>query len=135
MPRFPSLIPAILAAATLAAPALADRVPLAQQSAISDGLIAAAIAYEIGEQCDSLEARTLRGLVFLGSLRQEAQRLGYSSREIEQYMRDRAEKARLEALAWERFAALGGQRGDPASFCAVGRAQIAGQTQIGQLLR
>lgn len=132
MTRFPALA-ALLA--ILATPSLADRVPLSQQTVISDGLIAAAIAYEIGERCDSIDARVLRGLTFLGSLRQQAQRLGYSSREIEQFMNDRSEKARLEAVAWQRFAELGGRRDESASFCAVGRAQIAAQTQIGQLLR
>ncbi|MBW7922774.1 MAG: DUF5333 domain-containing protein [Rubellimicrobium sp.] len=134
MSRFPAFLAATLVAA-LAAPALADRVPLAQQTAITDGLIATAIAYEIGERCDTIDARTLRGLAFLGSLRQQAQRMGYSAREIEQFMNDRTEKTRLEALAWQRFAELGGHRDESASFCAVGRAQMAAGSQIGQLLR
>lgn len=139
MPRisalFPVLVAATLVVPTLAEPAIAERVPLSQQTAISDGLIAAAIAYEIGERCANVSTRLVRGLSFLASLRSEARRLGYSAAEIDAYMRDRAEKTRLEAAAWERFAALGGNRADSATFCAVARSQMAAGTQIGQLLR
>lgn len=130
-------LPALLAAVVLAAPALAfaERLPLSEQPQIRDGLISVAIAYEIGEGCDSLNARMLRGIAFLGSLRTAAQRMGYTRAEISSFMDDRAEKARLEAMAWERFAELGGVRNDHASYCAVGRAQMAEGSQIGQLLR
>jgi len=130
-------LPALLAAVVLAAPALAfaERLPLSEQPQIRDGLIAAAIAYEIGERCDSLDARILRGLAFLGGLRSEAQRMGYTRDEISTFMDDRAEKQRLEAMAWQRFAELGGVRNDPASYCAVGRTQMAEDSQIGRLLR
>lgn len=135
MSNLRSFLLALGAATLAAAPAAADRVPLAQQSVITEGLIATAIAYEIGERCDSIDARILRGLTFLGSLRSEARRMGYSNAEIESFMNDRSEKTRLEAAAWQRFAELGGRRDDSASFCAVGQAQMAAGSQIGRLLR
>jgi len=118
----------------VAAPAAANP-PLAQQAEISEGLIAAAIAYEIGDKCDSLDARLLRGIAFLNGLRSRASDLGYSDAEIDAYMDDRAEKRRLEAVARQRLRDLGGVEGDWDSYCAVGRDQMAAGSQIGQLLR
>jgi hypothetical protein len=118
----------------VAAPAAANP-PLAEQAEISEGLIAAAIAYEIGDKCDSLDARLLRGIAFLNGLRSRASDLGYSDAEIDAYMDDRAEKRRLEAVARQRLRDLGGVEGDWDSYCAVGRDQMAAGSQIGQLLR
>ncbi|MCC7321024.1 MAG: DUF5333 domain-containing protein [Rubellimicrobium sp.] len=115
--------------------AASDAIPLADQTEITDGLIAAAIAWEIGEGCDSIDARMLRGAAFLAGLHQRARQMGYSDAEIRSFMDDSAQKARLEAEAWQRFAELGGVRGEPATYCAVGREQIAAGTQIGNLLR
>lgn len=133
MPRI--LSPALALVLALASPVAAERVPLGQQPEITGGLVAVAIAYEIGEQCTLLSARMFRGLGYLNSLRSRARRLGYSAAEVQQFMDDRSEKRRLEALAWDQFAALGGQRDQPESFCAVGQAQIAADTQVGRLLR
>lgn len=123
-----------LALCLVAAPAAANP-PLAEQAEISEGLIAAAIAYEIGDKCDSLDARLLRGIAFLNGLRSRASDLGYSDAEIDAYMDDRAEKRRLEAVARQRLRDLGGVEGDWDSYCAVGRDQMAAGSQIGQLLR
>jgi len=102
---------------------------------ITEGLIATGMAYELSEKCSSLNARTLRGINFLFSLRQHAQELGYSDAEIEAYTDNRAEQDRLEAIARERLAALGVREGDEASYCRVGRDQIAQGSQVGRLLR
>jgi len=118
----------------LATPALAQ-VPLKDQTEISEGLIAAAIAYEIGDKCDSINARLIRGVSFLNGLRDRAGELGYSDAEIEAYMDDRAEKRRLEAEARARLAAMGAVDGEWETYCAVGRTEIAAGSQIGRLLR
>jgi uncharacterized membrane protein len=123
-----------LALFALPVAALADIPPLGNEAAITEGLIATAIAYEIGKECDGVDARILRGLAYLNSLRDEARRLGYSNQEIDAYIDDEEAKDRIEALARERFAALGGVEGDAESYCAVGRAEIAKGSQIGQLL-
>lgn len=125
----------IAAAALCLASAANAQVPLAQQTEISEGLIAAAIAYEIGDKCDSLDARILRGIAFLNGLRDRAGELGYTDAEIEAYMDDRAEKRRLEAEARARLAAMGGVVDAWETYCAVGEAEIAAQSQIGRLLR
>lgn len=124
----------VLPLVLFSAPAVAQ-VPLAQQTEISEGLIAAAIAYEIGDKCDGIDARLLRGVAFLNGLRSRAEQLGYSDAEIEAYMDDRDEKRRLEAEARARLAGMGAVAGEWDTYCAVGRAEMAAGTQIGRLLR
>lgn len=124
----------VLGLALAATSALANP-PLRDVTRITEGLIATGMAYELSEKCSSLNARTLRGINFLFSLRQHAQELGYSDAEIEAYTDNRAEQDRLEAIARERLAALGVREGDEASYCRVGRDQIAQGSQVGRLLR
>ncbi len=120
---------AILAGATAAQSSLSE-VPR-----ITEGLIAAAIAYEIGDKCDTIDARLLRGMAFLEGLRDHARSLGYSEEAIRAYMEDRGERERLKDIARARFAAMGGVEGVPETYCAVGRAEIAAGSEIGRLLR
>jgi hypothetical protein len=109
--------------------------PLKDQTYVSEGLISTAIAYEISDKCDTIEGRFIDGLNFLYSLRDYARQLGYSEEEIEAYMDDKVEKERLIQVAWGRFADMGGVKGDYATYCAVGEAEMAAQTQVGKLLR
>lgn len=109
--------------------------PLRDVTRISEGLIAAGMAIELGDRCGSVSTRLVRGLSFLQGLKNHASNLGYSDAEIDAYINDRAEKARLEAIARGRLAELGVIKGDAASHCAVARAQMAAGTQVGQLLR
>lgn len=124
----------ILGFAVLAGTTAANQ-PLREVPRITEGLIAAGIAYEIGEECNSLDARIVQGIVFLNSLKAHAQTLGYSNDEIDAYVNDKTEKDRLEAIARGRLADLGAVEGQADTFCIVGRDQIAAGSQIGQLLR
>ena len=109
--------------------------PLREVEAVREGLIAAGIAWEIGERCDSISARLLRGIFFLQSIEKTAKDLGYSEQEIDAYTSDRAEQDALEEVARARLIAMGAVPGDAASHCAVGRSEIAAETSIGRLLR
>ncbi|NCO87047.1 MAG: DUF5333 domain-containing protein [Rhodobacterales bacterium] len=125
----------LIAGMALIAGITAARPPLAEVELVREGIITAGIAYEIGDKCGPIDARMLRGYAFLNSLKTHAQSLGYSDAEIEAYVGDRAEKRRLEAIARERLAAMGAVAGEPETYCALGRAEIAAGSQIGQLLR
>ena len=120
---------AAVAGASTARPALKD------VERITEGLIATGIAYEISNVCDSIDARTLRGINFLWSLKGHARELGYTEAEIDAFVDDKAEQARLEGIARQRLASMGAVAGRPDTYCDVGRAEIAAQTEIGQLLR
>ncbi|GGL61931.1 DUF5333 domain-containing protein [Wenxinia marina] len=125
---------AVILGVAVVAGGTAARSDLRNEPVITEGLIAAAMAYEIGDKCPSLNARITQGIAFLWSLEAEARALGYSRDEINAYVRSDAEKDRMEALAWQRFAQLGGVREDIATYCAVGEAQMAQDTQVGRLL-
>ncbi|MGZ9810572.1 DUF5333 domain-containing protein [Pseudoroseicyclus sp. H15] len=119
----------LLAGASAAKPGLGE-VP-----EITEGLINTAIAYEISEVCGDLSPRWLHGVAVLNGLQNYARELGYTKDEIDAFIDDRAEKARLEGIARERLAALGAIRGDEATHCTVGRAEIEKGSPIGALLR
>lgn len=102
---------------------------------VRDGLVTVGMAYELSERCDGLRARLFRGLGFLQSLKRHASDLGYSDEEIDDYVNDRNEKKRLEGIAHTQLSALGVVEDDEASYCDVGRAQIAANTRVGWLLR
>jgi hypothetical protein len=123
-------------ALSLAAPAsaAADIPAIGQVERITEGLIDTAIAYEIDKRCDSLDGRRMAGLAFLWSLEGHARSLGFSRAEIDAYIDNREEKARLEAIARERLRGLGAVEGEWETYCAVGRAEIAKGSQIGRLL-
>lgn len=126
--------PLVLAGATFATAAHALP-PLESVDVVRDGLITAAIAYEIGEVCPSLDVRLLRGIAFLEGLKGEARRLGYSRDEIDDFIEDKAAKARLEAEARALLQSKGAVRGDAGSHCDLGRAEMSAGSQIGRLLR
>jgi hypothetical protein len=128
------------ATVTLMSLGMMTNVASAQQSLrdvgyVTEGLIAVGIAYEISEVCGSISARTLRGLGYLNQLSNHAKGLGFTTAQIDAFRKDRAEKNRLESIARDRLASMGARRGDAASHCAVGRAEIAKESAIGYLLR
>ena len=120
---------AVLAGATAANP------EIGQIELISEGLINTAIAYEIDRVCDSIEPRTIEGINFLWSLKEHASELGYSDAEIRSFVDNEEEKARLEAIARQRLRDMGAIEGQPETYCTVGRAEMAGRTDIGRFLR
>ena len=102
---------------------------------VTEGLIAAGMAIVLDDHCSDVSVRMLRGLNFLQGLKSHLQDLGYSNAEIDAYIDNRSEKARLETIARQRLNALGVRTDDPATYCTVARGQIAQGTQVGRLLR
>ena len=125
----------ICAGATVLATTAHALPPLESVDAVRNGLITAAIAYEISEVCPGIDVRLLRGIAYLEGLKGEARRLGYSRDEIDDFIEDKAAKARLEASARAQLEAKGAVRGDANSHCQVGQAEISANSQIGRLLR
>ena len=76
----------------------------------------------------------MQGLGFLLSLQAHARSPGFSQEEVTAYIENKAEKARLEAIALDRAIAMGVVVGEPETYCAVGRNEIARGSQIGRYL-
>ncbi len=125
----------ILLAGVFGAGAASAQPPLKDLAYVRDGIIDVGMAYELSEECSDLRARLFRGIGFLQSLQSHASDLGYTDEEIDDYVNDRDEKRRLEAIARAKLADLGVIEGEEATYCAVGRAQIAAETRVGWLLR
>ncbi|WP_333715193.1 DUF5333 domain-containing protein [Yoonia sp.] len=121
--------------ASLAAGPAVAQTPLKDVAHVRDGILHVGMAYEISEKCGSISARIFRGLGFLRSLETHARELGYTQAQIDAYINDKAEKDRLEVIGRQALADMGVIEGDEATWCAVGRAQIAANTRIGWLLR
>jgi hypothetical protein len=132
-PRRPGAALALIL--TLAAAPVAAKPALSEVDKITEGLIATGIAYEISEVCADLSPRRLRGFGFLMSLRRHALDLGYSRAEVDAYIDNGAEADRLESIARTRLAEKGAVEGDPATYCRVGRREMAADSRIGRLLR
>ncbi|MCO8145467.1 DUF5333 domain-containing protein [Rhodovulum tesquicola] len=111
------------------------RPPLREHAEVNRGLTVIAIADMIRKNCDSIEPRMVRAYGFMRSLKNLASAAGYSDREIENYVSDKAEKKRIEDAARAWLVARGVRPGEAASYCPVGLAEIARNSQVGVLLR
>lgn len=117
-----------------AGPALALQ-PLSQVKSINDGLRSVMIADQIRIVCPSIEARMIAGWSFVRSLEQQARKLGYSDEQIADFVESKSERKRLEGEAAAYMRANGVKSGQPETYCALGRTEIAKGSQIGTLLR
>ena len=109
------ILPTLLAATI--ATASGAQTPLKDVTEISEGLIAAGMAIEIADNCDNISVRLIRGYSYLNGLKSRARELGYSGDEIDAYVDDKVEKARLEDIARQRLAEFG-TRLEPCEYAA-----------------
>nr|WP_323779246.1 DUF5333 domain-containing protein [Amylibacter sp.] len=108
--------------------------PLREVKQINDGLLYVGLADEIRKTCDGISGRIFKGIGRLRSIHRLALDMGYSKDEIESFVDDRAEKNRLKARGKTYLKANGASQSDPQSMCALGRKEIAKQSEIGTLL-
>lgn len=109
--------------------------PLRDVKEIDEPLYWALVAYEISEVCDGLEPRKLKAVSDGWGLIRKARALGYSDDEIRAFMRSDDEKARMRKRGEAYFDHKGVSYDDPETFCALGRAEIERNSQIGVYLR
>ncbi|MBT9382528.1 DUF5333 domain-containing protein [Pseudooceanicola sp. CBS1P-1] len=129
---------AVLAGAVaLAAPALAanPKLPLREVASLDRPMLWVGIAIEISNKCDSIDARTVKGLLFLNELKNQALAMGYTRTEIKEYITSKAEKARIRKLGESYVKSQGLDPTKTADLCTLGKQEIARGSQIGVLLR
>ena len=102
---------------------------------IYNALYLAALVNEIARRCDDLRGpgRLARTSYFLG-LYHQGRRLGFSRAQMEAFVEDKGERARMTTLVRNYIEARGARMEDSASICALGRAEMAARTDIGQRL-
>ena len=108
---------------------------MAQNAHINDELRAGFAGDILRTACPSISARMLVVMGRLYDLKSYAESQGYISGDYDAFRKDPVQKARIKAEAEAYLAKAGAKTGDAASFCAVGRAEIAKGTAVGQLLR
>lgn len=115
--------------------AAADLPPLNTVKEIDDNMLWVAIAIEVSDKCDTIDARQVKGLSFLWSLKSKASKLGYSDEEIRAYVESDAEEARIRAKGESYIRAQGFDPTTKAGLCAAGEKEIARGSIIGSFLR
>ncbi|WP_417270316.1 DUF5333 domain-containing protein [Celeribacter sp.] len=122
--------------ALLAVPLSASALPpLSSVEEIDNNMLFVAIAIEISDECPTIDARKLKGLNFLWTLKAVASEMGYSNEEIEAYVKSKDEKARIRAKGAAYARAHGVDPTTTAGLCALGEMEIAKGSVIGSLLR
>lgn len=109
--------------------------PLRESVEIENGLLVIMVGTFIVEGCDEIEVRRVRSTPYMMGLARQAMGLGFSRAEVEEFIDDPVEQARVEARADAWLAQNGAGRGDAASLCRVGRDEISAGSTIGRMLR
>ena len=111
------------------------KTPLRDVNAIDDSMLKVALALEISAQCGEINARKIKGMSFLYSLKKKANSLGYSNDEINAYRKSDTEKARIRARGEAYVKSKGLNPKSAADLCKLGHAEIKQSSVIGSLLK
>jgi len=120
--------------AVSATPALA-LVPINEEPVIRDKLLQGFIGDAIADNCPTMEARKLRALGELNSLRDYALKQGYEADVVREFVTSKEEKKKFKAEAAEWLKAKGAEPGNPDAYCRIGEEEISKESLIGYLLR
>jgi len=118
----------------VATPALA-LVPINEEPVIREKLLQGFIGDAIADNCPTMEARKLRALGELNSLRDYALKQGYEASVVREFVTSDVEKAKFKAEAAEWLKAKGAEPGNADAYCTIGEEEIAKESLIGYLLR
>lgn len=108
---------------------------MAQNAHINDELRVGFAGDMLRTTCPSISARMFVVMGRLYDLKSYAEAQGYSEADYDAFRKDPVQKARIKAEAADYLAKAGAKPGDIASYCQVGRDQIAKGTAVGRLLR
>ena len=113
----------------------AAKQPIRDVPELYEPLFYIAVANEIRKTCPDISERKMKGIAELWRLRNRANQLGYSDKEIEAFYESEEERARMAERGEAYLARFGADRHDPASLCAFGRAEIERNSAIGVYLK
>lgn len=127
------LAAALLCASTLGGAAAAPT--LREHKEINESLAMIAAADMIRLNCDSISPRMFQAYLFARSLQSKARAEGFSDDEIEAFVTNKQDKARVKGMAKDYLVSQGVKDGEPETYCKVGRYEIERNSQIGVMLR
>lgn len=130
--RFLSTTILALGIAAGASPAAAD---LSDEGDINAGLLAVAAADKIRRECGDLSGRFWAARSYANQLEKLARDRGYSQSEIDAYVNDDAEQAKMRERRNAYFESKGASNLDAASLCRLGQEEIKNRSRIGSFLK
>ncbi len=98
-------------------------------------LLTTAVANEIRQNCDTIQAREWRATWYVLGVVTYAKRQGFSMKEIETYKNDPDAQARLAREGYAYLDKRGVDRAAGTGYCALGKIEIAEKSKIGRLLK
>lgn len=104
------------------------------EPALDDGLFTVGLAHQIRKYCPQISARMFRAIVVLRDLERTAKDLGYDEGEIRQHLESDVEKDRMRARE-KKYMKANGFAQTERGYCALGRFEIAQNSDVGALLR
>ena len=122
-----------LTVSATSAQAIAGR--LRNHQPVNNGLINIAIADMIRKECDQIGARMIHAYRYMNAIRDRANEDGFSDAEIEAFVENKEDRARVKTAAQTYLTSNGVTLDDPQSYCVAGLAEIDQDSQIGALLR
>jgi len=128
-------VSSILLSAVIAVSAGSAQAGLESEKDINDGLLVIAAADKIRRACDSIGGRLFTARSYANQIKDMASERGYSDAEIEAYINNKQEKAKMRERRNAYFQSKGASNLDAQSLCVLGRDEIARGTQIGRLLK
>ena len=129
------LVLTTLIALSLGSGASAARADLADERDINAGLLTVAIAEKIQRECASISPRFWEARSYAKQLKGMARERGYSDAEVDAYINDKAEKAKMRERRNAYFKSKGASNLDAASLCRLGREEIKNRSRIGSFLK
>lgn len=108
---------------------------LRENEGVTNRLVLAGIVKEIYKKCPTISVRKLRGFMYLQSIYNYAVDQGFSHDEIEAYVENEEEEARLLVHVNTWLSNRGAVEGNPESYCTIGKAEIDAESPIGKFLR
>lgn len=113
-------------------PSAAAKLALADDEYITENLRAAAIAEVIDSQCNQISLRLFVIMFKAQELREYAHNLGHSYSEIDKFINNSSERARIYALRDQYF--LENNVQNSLDYCKLGYKEIQNQSLIGSIL-
>ena len=116
-----------------ASPAAAQQ-KLSQDEHVTRVLVSAAIGEDIRNNCSGISGRMFRVYSKAKKLERYARDQGYTEAQVNQFLRSKTQQSRIIGLARTYMVENGVVEGQEATYCSLGRAEIAKGTLTGFLL-
>jgi hypothetical protein len=102
---------------------------------IWNSLLKISVANKVSEDCESIDAKKIKGLMALLEVKNVARNLGYTSDDIGEFVNSEENRERLSKHTDEFFKDSGVNMENSNAICEFGMNEINEKTPIGSLLR